>query len=82
MGEIVVVQSLNCVPLCDPMDCSTPGFPVLPISRSLFRFISIESVMLSDHLILCYPLLLLLSIFPSIRVLSNESTLRIRWPKY
>ena len=43
---------------------------------------SIESVMLSNHLILCHPLLLLLSIFPSIRIFSNEATLRIRWPKY
>ena len=43
---------------------------------------SVESVMLSNHLILCHPLLLLLSIFPSIRVFSNESALRISWPKY
>ena len=52
------------------------------ISQSLLRFISIESVMLSNHLILCRPLLLLPSIFPSIRVFSNESGLHIRWPKY
>ena len=52
------------------------------ISRSLFRLISIESVMPSNHLIFCHPLLLLPSIFPSIRVYSNELTLRIRWPKY
>ena len=51
-------------------------------SWSLFKFISIESVMPSKHLILCYPLLLLPSILPSIRVFSNESVLRIRWPKY
>ena len=50
-------------------------------SRSLIKFISIESVMLSNHLILC-PLLLPLSIFPSIRAFSNESVLHIRWPKY
>ena len=51
-------------------------------SRSLLKFMSIESVMPSNHLILCLPLLLLHSIFPSIRVFSNESILPIRWPKY
>ena len=51
-------------------------------SRSLLRFMSIESVMPSNHLILCRSLLLPPSIFPSIRVFSNESVLRIRWPKY
>ena len=51
-------------------------------SQSLSKLMSIESVMPSNHLILCYPLLLLPSILPSIRVFSNESTLRIRWPKY
>ena len=64
------------------MDCSTPGFVVLTISQSLLKFMSIESVMPSNHLILCRPLLLLSSIFPNIRVFSNESALRIRWPKY
>ena len=52
------------------------------ISWSLLKFMSIESMMLSNHLILCHPLLLLPSIFPSIRVFSNESALRNRWPKY
>src|SRR5574337_983619 len=52
------------------------------ISWSLLKFMSIESVMLSNHLILCWPLLLLPSIFPSITVFSNESALHIRWPKY
>ena len=51
-------------------------------SRSLLKFISTESVMPSNHLILCHPLLLLLSIFPSFGIFSNESTLCIRWPKY
>ena len=51
-------------------------------SRSLLKLISIKSVMLSNHLILCCPLLLLPSIFPSIRVFSNESVFHIRWPKY
>ena len=52
------------------------------ISRSLLRFMSIESVILSNHFILCCPFLLLPSIFPSIRVFSNESTLCSRWPNY
>ena len=51
-------------------------------SRSLGKLMSIESVMPSDHLILCHPFLLSLSIFPSIRVISNKSVLCIRWPKY
>ena len=63
------------------MDCSTPGLPVHH-PWSLLKLMSIESVMPSNHLILCRPLLLLLSIFPSIRVFSNESVLQIRWPEY
>ena len=51
-------------------------------SQSLLKLMSTESVMPSNHLILCHPLLLLLSIFPSIRVFSNESVLHLRWPKY
>ena len=58
-----------------------PGFPVHHQLQEL-KFMSIESVMPSNHFILCYPLLLLLSIFPSIRVFSNELVLCIRWPKY
>ena len=54
----------------------------LSITNSRIKLMSIESVMPSNHLILCHPLLLLPSIFPSIRVFSNESSLRIRWPKY
>ena len=67
--------------LCDPMDCSVPGFPITN-SQSLLKLVSIESVMPSNYLILCCPLLLSPSTFPSIRVFSNESVLRIRWPKY
>ena len=52
------------------------------VSRSLLKFMPIELMMLSNHLILCRPLLLLPSIFPSIRIFSNESVLCIRWPKY
>ena len=59
-----------------------PGLPVHHQLRNLLKLTSIESVMLSNHLILCHPLLLLPSIFPSIRVFSNESVLCIRWPKY
>ena len=71
----------SCPTLCDPMDCSTPGFPVHHVSWSLCKLMSIESVMPSDHLIFCCLLLLLPSTFPSIRVFSNESALCIRWPK-
>ena len=65
-----------------PWTAAHQGSLSFTISLNLFKLISIESVMLSNHLILCHPLLLLPSIFPSIRVFSNESSLRIRWPKY
>ena len=68
----------SCPNLYDPMDCSTPGHPV---PHHLPKFMSIVSVMPSSHLILWCPLLLP-SIFPSIRVFSNDSALCIRWPKY
>ena len=71
-----------CPTLCDSMECSTPGLPVITNSRSSLKLMSIELVMPSNHLILCCPLFLPPSIFPSIRVFSNESTLRMRWPKY
>ena len=71
----------SCPTLCDPVDGSTPGFPVLHHLRSLLKLMSTESVMPSNCLILCHPLLLLCSDFLSIKVFSNESTLRIRWPK-
>ena len=66
----------SCLTFCDPMNCSTPGLPV-----HLPKPMSIESVMPSNHLILCCTLLLP-SIFPSIRVFSNKSALHSRWPKY
>ena len=72
----------SCPTLCNPMNRSTPGLPVITNSRSSLRLTSIKSVMPSSHLILCRPLLLLPPIPPSIRVFSNESTLRTRWPKY
>ena len=64
------------------MDCSTPGLPVHHQLPELTQTISIELVMPSNHLILCNPLLILPSIFSSIRVFSNESVLHMRWPKY
>ena len=64
------------------MDCSTPGFPVHHQPRRLLKLMSIKPVMPSNHLILCYPLLLLPSIFPSIKVFFSESVLCLRWPKY
>ena len=67
-----------CLTLCDPMDHSTPGLPVHHQLPEFTQLMSFESVMPSNHVILCRPLLLLPSIFPSIRVFSNESALCIR----
>ena len=75
------VQSLS-LTLCNPMDCSAPGFPVHHHTQTLFKLTSIELVMPLNCLTLCYLLLPLPSIFPSIRVFSNELVLHIRWPKY
>ena len=73
----------SCLTLCNPMNRSTPSLPVhhqlLESPQTLLHWFG---EMPSNHLILCHPLLLLSSIFPSIRVFSNESALRIRWPKY
>ena len=71
----------SCPSVRNPMDCSIPGFPITN-SWSLLKLMSIESVMPSNHLILCRPLLLLSSIFPRVRVFFNESALHIRWPEY
>ena len=65
-----------------PWTAVRQAFLSFTISRSLLRFVFIESVMLSNHLILCFPLILLPSIFPSIRVFSSESAFHIRCPKY
>jgi len=77
------VQPISHVQLFStPWTAAHQDSPSFTISQSLLKLMSIESVMLSNHLILCRPLLLLPSIFPSIRVFSNEPTLHIRWPKY
>ena len=71
----------SCRTLCDPMD-THQAYLSITNSQSLLKLLSIESVMPSNHLILCCPLLLLPLIFPSIRVFSNESVLHIKWPQY
>ena len=77
------VQSLSRVRLfATPWTAAHQASLSITNSRSLLKITSIKSVMPSNHLILCHPLLLLPSIFPSIRVFSNESVIRIRWPKY
>ena len=73
----------SCLTLVTPMDCSMPCFPVLHQLPELAQTnVHIKSVMPSNHLIICHPLLLLLLLFPSIGVFSNESGLCIRWLKY
>ena len=80
---VVVVQSLSHVQLfATPWTAAHQASLSITNSQSLFKLTSIESVMPSNHLVLCYALLLLSSIFPSIRVFSNELALHIRWPKY
>ena len=69
-------------PTLQHLDCSMPDFPVHHQHQSLLKFMSIKLVMPSNHLIFCCPLFLLLSIFPSFRVFSKESVLRIKWPSY
>ena len=76
----VVVQ--GCPILCHPWTAALQASLSFTISRSLLKLMCIKSMMPSNHLILCCPFLLLPSIFPSIRVFSNESVLHIRWPKY
>ena len=72
----------SCPTLCDPMACSTPGFPVLHHLPELAETHPIKSVMPSNHLILCLPLLLLPSVFPSIKIFSSKLALHIRWSKH
>ena len=86
MWIVLVVQSLSCILLfVAPWTEAQQSSLSFTVSRSLLKLMSIELVKPSNHLILCCPLLLLPSIstvFPSIRVFSNESAVRIRWPKY
>ena len=80
---IAIVQSLSCVRLfATPWDAALQALLSSTISWSLLRFMSIELAMLSNHLILCHPLLFWPSIFPNIRVFSNGSALHISWPEY
>ena len=82
-GLLIVVQLLSCVQLfATPWTAACQASLSFTISWSLLKLMSIESVMPSNHLILCCPLLLLPSVFSSFRVFSNESALCIRWPKY
>ena len=79
---VVIVVRLVVSDSATPWTAAHQASLSFTFSQSLLKLIFIESVMPSNHLILCRPLLLLLSIFPSIRVFSNESVLPIRWPKY
>ena len=72
----------ECLTLCFTVDCRCQASLSFTISWSLFKLMSIKLMMLSNHLILCCPCLLLPSVFPTIRVFSSELTLHIRWPKY
>ena len=81
--HFAVVQSLSCVQLfAAPWTAACQASLSFTVSQSLLKLLFIESVMPSNHLILCCPLLLPPSIFPSIRVFSSESVFHIRWPKY
>ena len=82
-GQVSSVQSLNCVRLfATPQTAAYQASLSITNSQSLLKLMSFKSVMPSNHLILCHPLLFLPSIFPSIRVFLNESVPRIRWPNY
>ena len=82
LGRCSCSVAQSCPTLRDLMNCSTPGTLSFTSSRSLLKLMSIELVMLSNHLILYCPILLLPLIFPSIVVFSNELVFHIRWPKY
>ena len=83
VSQFSVVQSLRCVRLFPtPWTSARQASLSITNSQSLLKLMSVELGMPSNHLILCHPLLLLPSIFPSIRVFSSESVLHIRWPKY
>ena len=76
----IFIHRCSYLTLCNSVGCSPPGSSA--ISQSLLKFMSVKLVMLSNRLILCHPLLLLPSIFSSLRVFSHELALHIRWPKY
>ena len=78
----IVVESLSHIRLCDPMECSTPCFPVLHYFPGLLKLMSIELVIPPSHLIFSHLLLLLPSVFPKISFISSEPALGIRWPQY
>ena len=81
--KLIVVQLLNCIRLfVTPCTTACQAPLSATVFRSFLKFMFIELVILSNHLILCHPLFLLPSVFPSIRVFSSESALYIRWPKY
>ena len=82
MGTKFSAVTQLCPTLCDPWTAARQASLSITNCQSLLKIMPIESVMPSNHLILCRPLLLPPSIFPSIRVFSNKSVLRIRWPKY
>ena len=82
LGNFCCSVAKSCSTVCDPWTAVGQASLSFSISQSLLRFMSIELVMLSNHLILCWPLLLLPSVFPSIRVFSSELALHIKWPKY
>ena len=82
LQTFISLVAQSCPTLGNPMDCSTPGLALHHQLLEWLKLMSIESVMPSNHLILCWPLLLPPSIIPSIRVFSNDSVLHIRWSKY
>ena len=91
MGQIIMLHTLPlqvssvaqlCPTLYDPMGCSSQASLSITDYQNLLKLMSSQSVMPSNHLILCHPLLLPPSIFPSIKVFSSESAFRIRWPKH
>ena len=82
MDHSVSSVAQSCLILCDPRTAACLASLFITNFQSLLKLMSIESVMPSNHLILCHPLLLLPPIFPSLRVFSDESVLHIRWPKY
>ena len=82
LKNVISLVAQSCLTLCDPRIAARQASLSITNSQSLLKLMSINLVMPSSHLIPCHPLLLLPPIPPTIRVFSNESTLRMRWPKY